>query len=65
LAENWSWAQDVNVEPCADAILSAAARRLIWVGGGSAPTAFNRWRCGRKTAAAAAFSNKLLETCHY
>jgi len=25
-----------KLEPCADAILSAAARRLIWVGGGGA-----------------------------
>jgi len=25
-----------NIEHCADAILSAAARRLIWVGGGGA-----------------------------
>jgi len=26
--------REFQIEPCADAILSAAARRLIWVGGG-------------------------------
>jgi len=27
----------IKLEPCADAILSVAARRLIWVGGSGAP----------------------------
>jgi len=34
----------VWAEPCADYVLSAAARRAIWVGGGGAPTSCDRRR---------------------
>jgi len=34
----------VPIEPCADHILSAAVRRVFWVGGGGAPTSLVRRR---------------------
>jgi len=47
---------DLELEPCADVILSAAARRMILTGGGGAPIDFfSGAEASIKMSAAAAF----------